>query len=413
MANFGFKVFLASSIAALAFSCADAAIVWQKGKGWHVEGGALEKFIPDADAKNALEAMNKAAEAQENGGISEASDYYKIVVQKYPLSIFTPDAYLQLAVLYKLDGQFEEAYRCLELIVKNYPGFEKYKAVISEEYELANAIQKGARPYLWGMIPWFKDFNLAIKIYESVVKNAPYSDYAPLALMNIALVANEIDKPEAAIDALDRIINTYPDSSLTPDAYLEMAKTYREMSEGADYDQASVVKAMDFYQDFMILFPQNAAIANAEAGFELMQDIHARSRLVMGDFYYYYRNNNKAAAIFYNQTITAAPKSPAALEAREGLRKIADGQIAPMTPVDIFFGRYKRPSYDALEDESRIEKLNAEAFDIRSAEMFITAPGAAVEEVISEKSTIKKEQSAQKKAIENFENGLDGEGFAQ
>ncbi|MBR4597249.1 MAG: tetratricopeptide repeat protein [Opitutales bacterium] len=411
MANFGLKVFLAISIA-LAFSCAEAAIVWEKGKGWQVEGGVLESLISDADAKNALEAMNKAAEAQEKEDISEAIAYYKIVVQKYPLSIFTPDAYLQLAILYRLDGQFEEAHRCLELIVKNYPGFEKYKAVISEEYELASAIQRGERPYLWGIIPWFKDFNVAIKIYESVVKNAPYSDYAPMALMNISLIANEIDKPEVAIDALDRLINTYPQSPLAPDAYLEMAKTYREMSAGPDYDQATVVKAMDFYQDFLILFPQNAAIANAEAGFDLMQDIHARSRLVMGDFYYYYRNNNKAASIFYNQTITIAPKSPAALEAKEGLRKIANGEIAPMTPVDFFFGRYKRPSYDALEDESKIERLNAEAFDMRSAEMFITAPGVWVEEELGN-STIKKEQNAQKTVIEDFENGLEGEGFAQ
>ncbi|MBR6389167.1 MAG: tetratricopeptide repeat protein [Opitutales bacterium] len=411
MAKFGSKVLL-TLIIALAFSSANAAIVWQKGKGWQVEGGVIENLVSSAEAKNALEAMNKAAAAQDDGDFSEAIEYYKIVVRQYPLSIFTPDAYLQLAILYKNDGQFEEAHRCLEVIVKNYPSFEKYKEVIAEEYDLANTIQKGARPYMWGIIPWFKDFKLGIKIYESVVKNAPYSDYAPLALMNIALIANEIDKPEVAIDALDRIINTYPESPLTPDAYLEMAKTYRGMSEGADYDQASVVKAMDFYQDFLILFPQNAAIANAEAGFDLMQDIHARSRLVMGDFYYYYRNNNKAASIFYNQTITIAPKSPAALEAQEGLKKIADGQIAPMTPVDFFFGRYKRPSYDALEDESKIERLNAEAFDIKSAEMFITSPGVAVEEELGN-STIKKEEKAQKPVIKALENGLESEGFAE
>ena len=408
------RVFKTSLILLVAGICAsaNAALVWEKDKGWQVEGGVLENVIGEkAEAKNALEAMNKAGKAQEEGDFSAAIDYYKIVVQEYPLSIFAADAYLQLAVLYKRDGQFSEAYRCLELIVKNYPGFEKYNAVISEEYDLANTIQKGARPYLWGVIPWFKDFNLAIKIYESVVSNAPFGDYAPLALMNISIIANHIDKQELAIDALDRIINTYPQSSLTPDAYLQMANTYREMVQGADYDQSTVVKAMDFYQDFMILFPQNASIANAEAGFELMQDIHARSRLVMGDFYYYYRNNNKAASIFYNETITIAPKSLAATEAQAGLKKIANGEIAPMTIVDFFFGRYKRPSYDAYEDETKIEKLNAEAFEIKSAEAFIETPAIFDENI--EASSIREEKDAQKSAIKNFEKTLKDEGFVK
>ncbi len=411
MIKYIFKTSLFLLIAGL-LTPANAALVWQKDKGWQIEGGVLENVIKDKpDAQNALEAMNKAAAAQNDGNFSQAMSYYKIVVQEYPLSIFTPDAYLQLAILFKQDGQFSEAYRCLELIIKNYPSFEKYNAVISEEYDLASTIQKGARPYMWGWLPWFKDFSLAIKIYESVIENAPFSDYAPMALMNISLIANEIDKQEIAIDALDRIINSYPTSSLAPDAYLQMANTYREMVQGADYDQETVVKAMDFYQDFMILFPQNASIANAEAGFELMQDIHARSRLVMGDFYYYYRNNNKAASIFYNQAITVAPKSLAAAEAQAGLKKIANGEIAPMTIVDIFFGRYKRPSYDAYENETKIQALDAEAFEIKSAEALIETP--TIFEVNQPSSTIKEEKSAEQNAVKNFEKALKDEGFVK
>lgn len=72
-----------------------------------------------------------------------------------------------------------------------------------------------------------------------------------------------------------------------------------------------------------------------------MQDTYARSRLVMGDFYYYYRNNNVAASIFYNETITIAPTSKAAEEARAQLKKIDEGILAPMTPYDWIWGRYK------------------------------------------------------------------------
>ena len=80
-----------------------------------------------------------------------------------------------------------------------------------------------------------------------------------------------------------------------------------------------------------------------------------------------------------------------------------------MTIVDFFFGRYKRPSYDAYEDETKIERLNAEAFEIKSAEAFIETPAIFDENI--EASSIREERDAQKSAVKNFEKALKDEGF--
>lgn len=372
-----------------------ADLVWSEGAGWQFQGGVLGGVLGEsASAKNALEAMNKAKTAELNEDFDEALDYYKFVTNEYPESIFAPEAYFQMGDLYLKIGMFSSAYKSLETVLRDYPDYPKFNLVIALEYKVAQTIQSGATPYLWGWMPWFSDYNEAVKIYESVISNAPFSDYAPMSLMNIAILSQDMDKPEQAIDALDRLINTYPQNLFTPDAYLQMAKTYRDMCQGADYDQASVIKAMDFYQDFMILFPQNPEIATAESGFEVMQDIHARSRLSLGDFYYYYRNNAKAASIFYNETITIAPKSLAAEEATIGLKKIADGELAPMTPVDWFFGRYTEGSTSAYLDVSQEIKLNAEEFEVKSAEAFITTPGA--------EESVEFEQGGKLKEQQNF-----------
>ena len=317
MKNFGFRGFAYFLLISLAANISRADLVWTQESGWHFEGGVLGGVLGEsASAKSALEAMNNAKQAQLDEELGTALKYYKLVVDEYPNSIFAPEAYFQMGELYLEMNMFSDAYKCCETILKNYSDYPKFNLVIGLEYKVAQKIQSGATPYLWGWLPWFSDYNEAIKIYESVVSNAPFSDYAPMALMNISIVAQELDRPELSIDALDRLINTYPQSMFTPDAYLQMAKTYRDMSAGADYDQASVIKAKDFYQDFMILFPDNPEISTAEAGYEVMLDTHARSRLNMGDFYYYYRDNFKAASIFYNETITVAPKSLAAEEAR-------------------------------------------------------------------------------------------------
>lgn len=349
-----------------------ADLVWTKGKGWEVQGGALSNFVGNmATSENALDAMNKAKEAEEDEDLWTALNYYKHVVNEFTNSIFAPEAYFQMGKIYGAKGMFSDANKAFERIIRHYPEYPKYNLVISEEYKLAQRVQSGQTPYMWGWLPWFSDYKEGIDFYEKIVSNAPYSDYAPMALMNISLLAQKIESPELSLDALDRLISTYPQSIFTPDAYLEMAKTYREMVQGPEYDQASAQQAKSFYEDFLILFPEDNAAVHAEQGLEYMQDTIARSRLIIGDFYYVYRNDNKAAVIFYNEAITAAPRSLAAQEARDRINEISDGKKAMLNPVDWFFGRYKDPDFDVFEESKAAKTVDPNKYQDLQPQDFI------------------------------------------
>jgi tetratricopeptide (TPR) repeat protein len=252
-------------------------------------------------------------------------------------------------------------------------------------------IQAGATPYvLWGYLPWFSDYSKAVDYYEGVVKNAPNYELAPAALWNISQVARkELDKPEIAIDALDRLINTYPQSMLAPDAYLELAGTYSTLVQGAPYDQGSTRDAIRFYHDYLFLFKGDPGAAMAQKKLDDMMDVYARSRLILGDFFYYYRNSNRAALIFYNQAITLAPTSPAATEAKAQIAKIRRGVAPPLTPYDWVFGRYKEPSLVAYEEQGQVDNLAAESFQVKATDTFIETPGAEAVETISATGQVK------------------------
>ncbi len=375
----GRYIFFAFAALVLLLSCnARADLVWTRDQGWQVQGGVLANVLGDVqNVSNALEAMNEGKKAQDAGDYRVAIGYYKIVTTGYPDSIFAPEAYFQMAKAYVARGQHFDAYLALQEVVKRYSDYPRFNQIVGEEFNVASIIQGGATPYIWGWFPWFTNYQDAVKIYESVVSNAPYSDYAPIALMNIALIAEEDGKFDMAFDALDRLINTYPNSMFTPDAYLQMAKVYRNLVEGPEYDQTPTRNAVSFFRDYLILFPNEAQIAKAEDGLETMEDTYARSRLVMGDFYYYYRNNNVAASIFYNETITIAPNSPAAGEAKIQLEKIARGEPAPMTPYDWIWGRYTPPSVDEYENGGKAEDLNDRDFEVTSVGKFLESSGAA------------------------------------
>jgi len=376
---------------------ARADLVWSPDTGWQVQGGALAPFFGEAgETASALEAMNKAKTAQEAGNYWTALSLYNRVVTEYPSSVFAPEAYYQKGLIYIQRHQWEKAYQSFDSIVSGYPDYPRFNAVIGKQYQVASVVQSGKRPYLWGWMPWFIDYTKAVDYYEGVLKNAPYNEYAPLALMNIASVATagsnmiffrrifsgQMDSPDVAIDALDRLLNNYPQSMLAPDAYLEMAAIYSKMVIGAPYDQGSTRDAIRFYQDYLYLYKTGPAAAEAQANLNNMMDVYARSRLVLGNFYYYYRNSMRAALIFYNQAITTAPQSPAAGEARAQIIKIRSGVLPPLTPYDWLFGRYKEPSLIAYEEQSQEKNLSAESFQEKATDAFVETPGDEAVETI-------------------------------
>jgi outer membrane protein assembly factor BamD len=140
--------------------------------------------------------------------------------------------------------------------------------------------------------------------------------------MNIARGHQKLKQTEDAIDALDRMINNYPQSLLAPDAYLKLGQTHASLVDGPYYDQASTKEAMTYFTDFMLLFPSDGGVAAAEKGLDGMKTMLAESKMKMGDFYFYRRDNYTAAKVFYNEAITAYPESPIAGRAKARLADV-------------------------------------------------------------------------------------------
>jgi outer membrane protein assembly factor BamD len=322
------------------FSCclliglARADLVWDAKVGWRVEGGAFSG-LTGADSRNALDLMNKARAAEENKSYGSAIRNYDRIAKKYPNSVYAPEALYRLGTLHLARKQYTKAFEDFQEVLTRYPNTKRFNEIVGEQYRIASALLDGARIYHWGWMPGGRARERSIGYFEAILVNAPYSDYAPLSLMNVARGHQKFGDHIEAIDALDRMINTYPQSLLTPDAYLKIGQTHASLVDGPYYDQSSTKESITYFTDFLLLFPNDPNIPAAEKGLDGMKTMLAESKMRMADFYFYKRDNYPAARVFYNEAITAYPESAIADRAKKRLAEVEVKAAAAQPPATV------------------------------------------------------------------------------
>jgi outer membrane protein assembly factor BamD len=306
---------------AFTFICLLAAFTPAHGFLWFGEDPI--DTSPALQTEQAQPVFQEALAAQRAGKFRKALKGYKKVFNKYPASAYAGQALYNSGVVEFERKNWKDAFSAFQSILIYHPDFPQFNEIVEYQFRIALANAEGDNVRLMYVIP-YKALNRAVGYFEIVISNAPYSELAPLALINVALIHQHKGQTAEAIDALDRLINNYPSSLLADDAYLSLAETFATLVQGPNYDQGATREAISYFEDFLILFSRNQDVERAEKGLAEMEDVYARSKLVIGQYYFKYRRWYQAAEIFFNEAITIAPDSAAAATAREYIARIEE-----------------------------------------------------------------------------------------
>ncbi len=298
-----------------------ANITWDPANGYQSDEVELSGLLPQ-EIQRVLDWMNAGRKAEEKKHYRAALRKYKRVNKKHPKSQYAPESLYRTSQIRLAQDKIDRAFEAFELIAYVYPSFGSFNDTIGEMYKIAVRRQENYRVKIFGVFPGFLNYDRAVQYFERIIVIAPYSDYAPLALMNVAQIWAKRKNETMAIYSLDRLITHYPRSFLTPDAYIQLANTHAELVRGPFYDQSNTEDAITFFEDFLIQFPANTRVDEAEVGLAGSENVMALSKVKIGDFYFHKRSNFHAAKVLYNEAITIAPKSSSAEMAREKLAMI-------------------------------------------------------------------------------------------
>ncbi|MDR2200821.1 MAG: tetratricopeptide repeat protein [Puniceicoccales bacterium] len=295
------------------------------------------------------ELISLAMEAEMQGNEKAALKFYERICRHYQGNIVAASAYFSRGLIYEKRHQFTVAIRMFTKVAKYYPESPWFMASIEHYFRIAKKLKGGVRPRYFGKIPGLRDYDSAVKNYKLVLHYAPYSCYAPSALMEIADLHIRGKHYDLAIEVLDQLLDIYPDSVEVPNVYLKIAEIYSDLVKGDDYNQGGAIAALRYYTEFCSLFPRHDRIAFAENRMKELTESIVRSKIALGDFYFNARYNEKAAKMLYRSAIDYAPHSTGAEVAWEKIQRINDGAKPKSTPIDFLF-----PPYESKKNEEWI-----------------------------------------------------------
>lgn len=292
-----------------------AAVIYRPGEGFHGEdedSGALEK--------SASEQLHKAEALEAEGSFKKAIGAYRALLTGFPTSGACPQAQFKIAELCEKVNEPERAFNAYSKYIEKYPRGKEFDIVVEHQFGIAKAFLNGERRKLFG-VKTFSSMERTQKMFEEIVKNAPYSKFAPLAQFNIGMALEKQTKYPEAIAAYQLAVDKYPNEDVAGDAQYQIGYVQMHLIEEGSNDQSARIKAKDAFEDFTVRYPQSEKIPQARENITKLSGTNLKKTLEIARFYNKTKNY-KAAVIYYNTVIQAGKDSPEADEARTALEHL-------------------------------------------------------------------------------------------
>lgn len=286
----------------------DAAVVYRSDEGWSVEGEDTQV------AGSAVEQMKQAERLEAEGKDSAAYRSYRALVKRYGGSFLAPKAQRKVGMLLEKHGDYDKAYEAYNFYLTKYPQGEDFDAVVESMFKIGKLFLEGEKRKIFG-VPVMGSMARAQVMFEGIVKNAPFSKWAPLAQFNAGQALEKQGEFGKAIQAYQVCVAKYPGDPIADDALYQIGYVRMRESREGSYDRATAAKAREAFEDFIARYPDSEKVPQAKENLKSLETGAAKGTLDIAKFYDKTKHY-KSAVIYYNDVIKTQPGTPDAEYAR-------------------------------------------------------------------------------------------------
>jgi outer membrane protein assembly factor BamD len=237
---------------------------------------------------------------------------YKRFLKAYPSSKLASKAQLQIADILLLQGRWNAAFEAYQTLITRYPDTPEFEGAVARQVLIANSYLDMRKVMVLGYgvpVPGITGAEQAAKMYEKILKNAPYSIYAPITQFNLGLAFQRGRKIKEAREAYQKVLDKYPNSDVCDDALYQIAYIYMQLGlTSSSQDLSALVLARETFEDFLLQYPQSEKAPQARDNLKTIGNTEAGNLMDIAKWYDWSKDY-KAAVIYYNDVVRKQPRT--------------------------------------------------------------------------------------------------------
>jgi len=268
---------------------------------------------------SAQQLFSQAQERERNGDLKGAIKAYRALVRRHPKDTLAPGSLFRMAQLQEQIHEYLKAAESYNILTQRFPKSDRFEASIEALFRIGEMYLAGRKVKILG-IPFKASMEEAARIFEAIVRTAPYGKYAARATFDTGRAREKQGSNELALAAYQAVVEKFPNDPLASDAQYQIGYIWSKAMQSGTYDPNAATKAKAGFQDFLYRYPHSEKSAQAQENLKMLDHKQTSTAFEIAKFYdkqkYY-----KAAAIYYNDVIRQQPGS---VEGNQAKKRISE-----------------------------------------------------------------------------------------
>lgn len=292
--------------------CSQSLWIWTPEIGKWINPKRALKDTPDEQFRYAFALWQEK-------DIKRALLEFEKIPRYFPKSRYAPEAQYYIGRCFEEQGQYYKAFLAYQKLIDKYPYNARLDEIVERQYKIGNLFfVKSKDNNIWQRFSLKSAEAKAIEIFQKVVENSPYGEYAVYAQFKIALCWKRLGNYQEAEQAFKKVITNYPTSELVDDAIVHLALLTAKYKKKSAYSQEATEEAIKRLEE---LTKNKEQTPEVEKVLKELKEKKAESLYRIAEFYQKQRLY-KSARIYYNEIIKKYPETSWAVKSAVEIKKL-------------------------------------------------------------------------------------------